>query len=120
MTIKEFVKEIEEYYGNQLNSSQKGYVTNYLSVYENKNLVKLLSVVMMYHSINFGTPGMATIEKAHKGYCEESETLKFVRTVSATAPVKEPEISEEEREEVTRMMNEEGGILSLIAKKENL
>ena len=98
MNINEFIKEIENYYGKDLNESQRGYVRNYLSVYEQKKLVKLLSVVMMYHSISFGTPGMAVIEQAHRVYqfgddkkkIPGHETLKIVRTVSATAPVEEP------------------------------
>ena len=118
MTTNDFLSELEGYYGNKLPEKARLYTENYLRKYDTSNLKDLLMIVLMYHPLQFHTPGMAVIEKAHTEYCKERDSLKKDNRISATRPIDDdPIISEEEREEVQKMMKEEGGILGIIANR---
>ena len=119
MKIEQFIGTIEGYFSPYDNQNVKAAVTRYLARFEEDNLPTLLDLVMGNHYVRLGTPCMASIEKIHKAYHEETgKTLKRNTAVSATAPVYDsPVISEEERAEVEAMMKEEGGILGIITRK---
>ena len=103
MTPDKFISQLENYYGNKLPDTARSYTERYLSEYKPERLTTLLQLVIKSHALGFGTPAIATIEKAHKEYfigdarnnIQGHESMKIVRTVSATAPVEDP-IPEEE------------------------
>lgn len=94
MKISEFIDKLESYYGGELPWMARNMVEKYLAEYKEKNLPTLFGVVLKYHPINYGTPAIATIEKAHLSYILGDEknkitgngSLKEKKEVSACAP----------------------------------
>lgn len=68
MTVGGFIFSIEGYYGEYQNDLVKKAVDKYLRSYPEKNLDKLLNLVMRNHFTRLGTPCMASIDKIHTFY----------------------------------------------------
>ncbi|MDC7223483.1 MAG: hypothetical protein PQJ60_07050 [Spirochaetales bacterium] len=128
MNIAEFIETIEGYYSPYENQVRKAAVVRYLERYKPNQLSDLLDLVISNHFVRLGTPCMASIERIHREYNEGDPQKRRESHVSLKKPVKEisacspealPVISDEERAEVERMLEEEGGILGMIHRQRN-
>ena len=127
MKVATFMANMQAYYGGDdtakgLTPYARTMLVKYLSGYHESKLNLLQGEGFKNHPVKFGVPGIAVIEEIHRVYTfgdqrkglDSHSSLKIDRSVSACAPVKEEDISEEEQNEVKKMMDDAGGLLGLI------
>ena len=118
MTREKFIEDLQAYYDGPLPKTARVMTLSYLKEYDEKNLPTLFGIVLKYHPINYGTPAIATIEKAHFAYMIGDEKNKIdghssLKAVKGFSPCRYvapdgPPISDEEKKAILDEAEAEG------------
>lgn len=122
MTYSVFIYQIKSYYGQyQGKTNVETYVMRYLSAnIEESRLGDLYAYVLYAHPVNYGAPDIAAIESAIDRAREKGQRDIRLFVDPLKAKVKKernhmPKLTEQERAEGERILEEVGGLKGLFA-----